>query len=146
MGSKRPAASSEARNGGGRAPSSKRSRKGNKKKTAAHKRLLKLLHEHPTYIMSEWATELRDRLVDGGVHNSVTEADIRDVLTRLDKGVAFICRAYDENHTKYYRHHCFDAQILLRAIDIMKVFNAMSLQLKKTKMLPTIPSMMILWQ
>jgi hypothetical protein len=104
------AASSETRNGGGRAPSSKRSRKGNKKKTAAHKFLLKLLHELPTYIKSEWATakELRDRLVDGGVHDSVTEADICDVLTRLDKGVAIICRAYDENNTKYYRHHSFD--------------------------------------
>jgi hypothetical protein len=55
MGSKRQAASGEARHGGGRAPSSKWSRKGNKKKTAAHKRLLKLLHELPAYIKSEWA-------------------------------------------------------------------------------------------
>jgi hypothetical protein len=94
----------------GSAAAAKRSKKGNKKKAAAHKSILKLLRELPDDIKREWATanELRDRLVDGGANNGITVADVCDVFGKLDRGVTFACRGFDENNTKYYRHQSFD--------------------------------------
>jgi hypothetical protein len=80
----------------------KRSKKGNKKKTAAHKSILKLLQGLPNDIQREWATadELCDHLIDGGANNGITAADVFDVFGKLHKGVTFVCRVFDENHTK----------------------------------------------
>jgi hypothetical protein len=90
--------------------SAKRGKKVDKKKTTAHKRLLKLLRELPADIQKEWATanELRERLVHGGAHDGVTTADVSFVLGRLDKGVSFVCREFHENNTTYYCHLGFD--------------------------------------
>lgn len=95
----------------GSAAAAKRSKKGNKKKAAAHKSILKLLRELPDDIKREWATanELRDRLVDGGANNGITVADVCDVFGKLDRGVTFACRGFDENNTKYYRHQSLSA-------------------------------------
>lgn len=69
------------------------------------KLILSLESCYPHENMGMWVTssEIRDRLVHSGVHNSLSTELVEEALTRCNKGSIFMTKRTD-GHTSFYRH------------------------------------------